>query len=179
MSTVEPIRKLSHIKKIEEVLSDNKRDLLLFTVGINSGLRISDILSLNVADVKNKSHICIEEKKTGKQKRIAINAKLRSMFSEYTKDVSNDSPLFTTKFKNRMNRISAYTIIKEACEKIGLSDRFGTHTMRKTFGYHHYKKYHDIVMLQKLFNHSSPQITLRYVGIEQDKIDRCYRNFIL
>ena len=55
----------------------------------------------------------------------------------------------------------------------------GTHTLRKTFGYHYYKKFKDIAMLQKIFNHSNPAITLNYIGIEQDKIDESYKNFIL
>ena len=60
-----------------------------------------------------------------------------------------------------------------------LPEKVGTHTMRKTFGYHHYKKFKDIAILQKIFNHSSPQVTLRYIGIEQDQIDESYTNFIL
>ena len=70
-------------------------------------------------------------------------------------------------------------IIREACKKAGLQERIGTHTMRKTFGYHHYQQFKDVVLLQKIFNHSSPQITLRYIGIEQDQIDYSYNNFIL
>lgn len=66
MGTVEPIRKLEDLKKIEKILSKNKRDLLFFTIGTNCGLRISDILALNVGDVRGRSFIQITEKKTGK-----------------------------------------------------------------------------------------------------------------
>lgn len=121
----------------------------------------------------------MNEKKTGKAKVIPINTKLKPMIEEYTKDKQNNNPLFMTKFKNRLNRVSAYNIIKQACQDCGLNDIYGTHTMRKTFGYHHYKKFRDIAMLQKIFNHTSPQITLRYIGIEQDNINRSYTNFIL
>ncbi|MBO8430908.1 site-specific integrase, partial [Spirochaetes bacterium] len=55
----------------------------------------------------------------------------------------------------------------------------GTHSMRKSFGYHHYKQFKDVAMLQMIFNHSSPQITLRYIGINQDQIDNSYRQFEL
>ena len=55
----------------------------------------------------------------------------------------------------------------------------GTHTMRKTFGYHHYKKFKDIAMLQKIFNHCSPEVTLRYIGIEQEQIEESYTQFVL
>ena len=80
---------------------------------------------------------------------------------------------------HRLDRVTAYYIIHDACRSAGIKDRIGTHSMRKTFGYHHYKKYKNIAILQKIFNHSSPQITIRYIGIEQDEIDDSYRNFII
>ncbi len=180
MTTVEPIRLKSDIKKVENVLAKkNPRDLLMFTIGTNCGLRISDIIALNVGDVKGKTHIQIIEKKTGKFKKIPVNSKLKSMFEEYTRGKSSDEALFITVFNNRIDRFSAYHIIKNACKAAGLHEKVGTHTMRKTFGYHYYKKYKDVVMLQKIFNHSNPAITLRYIGIEQDQIDESYSNFIL
>lgn len=179
MSTVEPIKNLSKIKKVEEILTKNERNLLLFTVGTNCGLRISDILSLNVKDVKNKNYILITEQKTGKFKKIPINSKLKPMFQKFTKNRNENEPLFLTKFQNRLNRVSAYNIIKSACEEADIEEKIGTHTLRKTFGYHHYKKFKDVALLQKIFNHSNPNVTLRYIGIEQDQIDESYLNFIL
>lgn len=180
MTTVEPIRSIEHLQKLENYLrKKSPRDLLMFTIGTNCGLRISDIVALNVGDVRGKSHIRIVEKKTGKYKTFPINAKLKPMFDEFTKGKRSDEPLFTTIFKNRMDRFGAYYILKTACEVVKLPEKIGTHTMRKTFGYHHYKKFKDIAILQKIFNHSSPQITLRYIGIEQDQIDESYTNFIL
>ncbi len=180
MTTVEPIRELSDIRKIERYLAEkNPRDLLLFTVGTNCGLRISDIVALNIGDVKNKTHIQINEKKTGKFKKFPINAKLKPMFEDFIQGKHAENALFESKNHNRLDRFTAYRIIKTACKSVGLEERVGTHTMRKTFGYHHYKKYKDVAMLQKIFNHSNPEITLRYIGIEQDQIDESYSNFIL
>lgn len=180
MATVEPIRNLEHLKKLENYMAKNsQRNLILLNIGTNCGLRISDIVALNVSDVKNKTHIQIIEKKTGKFKKIPINAKLKPMFEEFTKGKESDDALFKSRFGNRMDRYTAYRILKSACKSVGLQEKVGTHTMRKTFGYHHYKKYKDVAMLQKIFNHSSPQITLRYIGIEQDQIDESYKNFIL
>lgn len=65
----------------------------------------------------------------------------------------------------------AYKILKKAANEIGLVD-IGTHTMRKTFGYHFYQKTKDIVLLQKIFNHSSPDVTKRYIGMDQDMMDK-------
>lgn len=180
MTTVEPIRNLKDIKKVENILmKQNMRNALFFTIGTNCGLRISDIVALDVKDVRGKTHIQITEKKTGKFKKFPINSKLMPMFKKHTEGKRLDEPLFTSRFQNRLDRFSAYRIIKEACAEAGLEEHVGTHTLRKTFGYHHYQKFKDVAMLQKIFNHSSPQITLRYIGIEQDQIEESYTNFIL
>ena len=101
------------------------------------------------------------------------------MIEEFTKGKRSDEALFVSIFKNRLDRFGAYSILKTACQAVGLQEKIGTHTMRKTFGYHHYNKFKDVAMLQKIFNHSNPNITLRYIGIEQDQIDESYNNFIL
>ena len=180
MSTVEPIRKVEDIRKVERILAkQSKRDYVLFVLGTNSGLRISDILRLNVADVRDKTHIQITKKKTGKFKKFPINDKLKPILEDFIKGRKNKEPLFLSCWRHRLDRVTAYYIIHDACRSVGIKDRIGTHSMRKTFGYHHYQQFKDVVMLQKIFNHSSPQITLRYIGIEQDEIDNSYTNFIL
>ena len=180
MATVEPIKNKKDIQKVEKILAkQSKRDLLLFVVGTNCGLRISDILRLNVGDVKNKTHIQITEKKTGKFKKFPINSKLKPMLEDFIRGRKNDEPLFLSHWGHRLDRVAAYYIIRNACEKAGIQDKIGTHSMRKSFGYHHYQQFKDVVILQKIFNHSSPQITLRYIGIDQDEIDYSYQNFIL
>ena len=180
MTTVEPIRNIESIKKLEKYFAKNSpRDLMLFVLGTNCGLRISDLLSLNVGDVRNKTHIQIVEKKTGKFKKFPINDRLKPMIEDFIKGRRNAEPLFLSHWRHRLDRVTAYYLIRDACEKAGLQERIGTHSMRKTFGYHHYQQFKDVVILQKIFNHSSPQITLRYIGIEQDQIDYSYSNFIL
>lgn len=180
MNVVEPIRDVKELRKIESILRKRGlRDLLFFTIGTNCGLRISDILNLNVADVKNRNYIDIVEKKTNKHKRFPINTKLKPLFAKFTQNRMLDEPLFKSKFGNRMERTHCYRIINDACKDAGVDYRVGTHTLRKTFGYHHYKKFKDVAILQKIFNHSSPSITLRYIGIDQDLIDDSYNNFIL
>ena len=180
MTMVEPIRCIESIKELERYFAENSpRDLLLFTIGTNCGLRISDIVALNVGDVRNKSHIQIIEKKTGKFKKFPINAKLRPMIENFTRGKQSEEALFVSIFQNRLDRFGAYYIIKAACQTVGIQEKVGTHTLRKTFGYHHYKKFKDVAILQKIFNHSNPSITLRYIGIEQDQIDESYNNFIL
>lgn len=179
MNTVEPIRNKKTLNKIKEILSENQRDFLIFTVGTNCGLRISDILSLNVKDVKDKSYIDITEKKTKKTKKIPVNETLKSLIEDFIKNRNENEPLFLSYLNNRMERTQCYRIINKACKKAGVNYKIGTHTLRKTFGYHHYKKFKDVAILQKIFNHSAPSITLRYIGIDQDTIDKSYKNFML
>ena len=180
MTTVEPIRNKKDIEKVEKILlKQGKRELLLFVIGTNCGLRISDILRLNVGDVRDKTHIQLTEKKTGKYKKFPINAKLKPLLEDFIKGRKNDEPLFLSYWGHRLDRVTAYYLIKNACEKAGLQEKIGTHSMRKSFGYHHYRQFKDVALLQKIFNHSSPQITLRYIGIDQDEIDYSYKNFIL
>lgn len=179
MNIVEPIRNRKDLAKVEAVLSANKRNLLFFVMGTNSGLRISDILSLDVKDVRNVSHIEVIEKKTGKRKKFPINSKLKALITDFVKGRGDSEPLFVSRFGNRLNRIRAYEVINQACKRAGVHYRVGTHTMRKTFGYHHYQQFKDVAILQKIFNHSSPSITMRYIGIEQDNIDASYRKFVL
>jgi len=168
------------LRKIERILKGQSlRNFLLFVIGTNCGLRISDILSLNVEDVKGKSEIRLVEQKTGKKKQFPINSKLAPLLTKFTKGRCGDEPLFLGKNYERLGRAGAYKIIKTACEMADAEINAGTHTMRKTFGYFHYKKYKDVVLLQKILNHSSPYITLSYIGIDQTQIDQSYRNFVL
>ena len=127
MVTVEPIRNKDEIRKVEKILArQGQRDLLLFTLGINRGLRVSDMLALNVGDVRMKTYIQLVEQKTGKTKKIPINGKLKPMFDNFTEKRDYDEPLFLTVFKNRLNRVAAYTIIKDACASTGIEAHIGT-----------------------------------------------------
>ena len=78
-----------------------------------------------------------------------------------------------------ISRVIAYMIINQACKKAQITDNVGTHTLRKTFGYHHYQTFHDVAILQYLLNHSSPSITLRYIGITQDNVKDTLKQFEL
>ena len=177
---VEPIRDKKQIKAVENYLAQkNPRNRLLFVLGCNSGLRVSDILALDVKDVRNKTHIELNEQKTGKIKRFPINNKLKKLINDFIKDKEDDEPLFLSQKRHRLDRSQVYRMLNETCKALGITANIGTHSMRKSMGYHHYKQFKDVAMLQMIFNHSSPQITLRYIGISQDEIDNSYRQFEL
>ena len=186
-NVVEPIKNKKDLERIEEFLEHHsKRNRLIFAFGINTGLRVSDILGLNVEDVEGKNYVEIKEKKTGKYKRFPLNAKLKALIKDYLQNercksysLAENEPLFLGKKHCRLDRSQVYRFLNEACKRLGITANVGTHTMRKSFGYHFYKKYNDVALLQKILNHSSPAITLRYIGIAQEEIDLSYKNFEL
>lgn len=182
MKTVQPIRDKAKIEEIKSLLmKQSYRDYFMFMMGLNSGLRISDLLKLKVSDVRDKSHITITEEKTEKTKRFSINNALRGIIDEYIKGMKDDEWLFPSQKgngKKNIDRVQAYRILNNVATKVGL-DEIGTHTMRKTFGYHLYQKTKDVALLQEIFNHSAPSITLRYIGINQDVMDQALEDFSL
>ena len=179
MQKVEPIRDLEKIEEMKKILKQKSyRDYLLFVVGINTGFRISDILNLKVNNVKNKQHIKINEKKTSKTKKALINDQLKKDIQDYIFYRKEEDFLFESREGEKITISRAYQIIRGAAEDIGL-ENIGTHSLRKTFGYHHYQRNKDIALLQNLFNHSSPSVTMDYIGINQDIMDQSVENFYL
>lgn len=181
MNKVEPIRDKAKIEEMKNILfNQSYRNYILFILGINTGLRISDMLKLKVKDVHNQSHIVLKEQKTSKNKRFLINSNLKQELETYIKEMEAEEHLFQSRIgQNKpLTRFQAYRIFSEAGRKAGL-ESIGCHSTRKTFGYHHYKKNKDVALLQKIFNHSSPSITLDYIGITQDIMDSSIEKFSL
>jgi len=183
---VEPIKSKKDIEAVEKYLAKHSlRNQLIWVFGTNTGLRISDILGLNIEDVKNKQYIEVIEKKTKKYKKFPLNSKLKALIKEYlierekTYSIMEDAALFVGKKHCRLDRSQVYRFINDVCRELKISVNVGTHTMRKTFGYFFYKQNHDVALLQKIFNHSSPSITMRYIGIAQEELDESYINFEL
>lgn len=177
MEYVEPIRSKQQIDAIKHYLkSRSLRDHLLFVLGINSGLRISDLLSLSINDVKEAERIILREKKTGKAKDFPVSGTCKKALQEYLANINTDCGwLFQSQKGNRpITRIQAYRILNKAARAIGIKEAIGTHTLRKTFGYWAYKNGVDITRIQKLLNHSAPETTLSYIGITKDELDSIY-----
>jgi integrase len=173
LNTMQPIRDPEMIKKLMNYFKgESDRDLMLFVLGISTGLRISDIRKLKVGDLKDK-YIKLREKKTGKERLIPITPDLRREIKPYLEGKSDEEYILKSREgKNQpISRSMAYKILNKAARKHKLRD-IGTHTLRKTFGYHFYQQTKDIAMLRRILNHSSDQVTLRYIGIEQDHIDK-------
>lgn len=169
---VQPMRNLQDIEDMKKSLRRwcGERDYFMFVFGINTGLRISDIICLKVKDIRNKDHLLLVEQKSSKKRRVYLKP-IHTDIIGYTEGLNDDDWLFPSRKGNgHITPTQAYRSLVKAGEMIDRSD-IGTHTMRKTFGYHYYKKTKDVAALQEMFNHSAPSITKRYIGITQDELD--------
>ncbi|MDQ0216455.1 integrase [Oikeobacillus pervagus] len=171
MEVVHPIKEIHQIDEIKTLLKkQSKRDFLLFVLGINTGIRSSDLLQIKVRDVITPSgdikefyELPIHSK--SKMKKIYLNEKVKNAIRLYL----NETPLqlndFLFKSKkdphNPITRQQAYRVINQAAKEVGISHNVGTHTLRKTYGYHAFRKGIAISFLQSLFNHATPSETLR------------------
>jgi integrase len=177
---VQPLRTAQEIEDMKKSLRRwcGERDYFLFLFGINTGLRVSDIVPLKVKDVRGKTYVHVLEGKTEKARRVLLRG-IQQEIEAYIKGMREEDWLFPSRKGNdHITPTQAYRALVKAGEMIDRTD-IGTHTMRKTFGYHHYKQNKDVAALQEIFNHSAPSITKRYIGIRQDEIDESLEGFKL
>jgi len=175
---VGPIRKIQDIKAIIKLLHDKPKEQLLFTLGVNNGLRAGDLLLLQVKQVKHLKTgdtLEITESKTGKKNVFIVNKTVKKYLSRYLayKELDDDSYLFfSQKQKDQPICISHVNrLVKSWCKAINLKGNYGAHTLRKTWGY--IKRTRDGVgfeVIAKRFNHSNPSITMRYLGIQDKEV---------
>lgn len=188
--TVDPIKSKKEIQAIKNyLLGKNLRDYTLFVVGINSALRVSDILNLKWSDVFHengdiKKEIRLIEKKTSKQKIFPINESMKKALLNYFKHLENfDFNEYI--FKSRQGGNSplsvkmSWRIFKDIQDNVKLSTYIGTHSMRKTFCFMAWKQGVPIETLMKILNHNSQAVTKRYIGISQEEINDVYLNINL
>ena len=183
---VEPIIDLKTIKSIKKILSDNPRDKLLFVMGVNSGLRVQDLLALKVGDVndvKTGDRITLREKKTGKENVFILNKEIKSALDGYLGTVEDDSTHFLFKSRKGKNYpLTTYAVtkyVKRWAESVNLKGNFGAHSLRKTWTYHQRKTFGvSWEVLAKRLNHSSPSITRRYLGVQEEEVEEILLNII-
>lgn len=183
MNVVSPIRDKKQLEAVKGYLrGKNKRDYLLFMVGISSALRISDILRLKVKDVwtgkKPVEYVDLHEKKTGKYKRFPVTPNLSKAIKDYMTEYSpaQDQFLFVSRVgENKpITRQYASMMLNEACDMVGITEPFGTHGMRKTWGYWAFKQNISLDYISLALNHRSVAETKRYLGLLQEDLDNIY-----
>lgn len=188
MNRVEPIRNKRKIEAIKNILkgSNNWRDYGLFNLGMNFGLRIGDLLRIKVKDVITgdnviKDNFEIKEQKTDKLNVIEINANARETLKLMFKntDLLNNREhylIYNTRDKSKsISRVQAYKLVIKWCEDVGLTDlAVGTHTLRKSWGYHAHKAGVSIEVIQEKFLHNSTSTTRKYLGIQRKDVSKAY-----
>lgn len=187
MSTTEPIKnkeKLDAFREYYKEIQPNPRNHALIVMGLNTAFRIGDILKLKWQDVIQADqtlydHIRIKEQKTGKMRIVPINQALHQTLQSYQSSLPEAGAhnwLFPSPRtpSQPLSRHQAYRIVRNAAIACGLPEHIGCHSLRKTFGYYAWKQGTPPAMLMDLYNHSSYQITKRYLGIEQDERDQVY-----
>jgi integrase len=189
---VEPIRDLKDIRAIKRLLADSPRDLALFTIGINTSLRASDLARLTVGQLRDRrpmDEIEVREKKTGKVRRITLNRACVDAIEGQIKSqscaangshpfLSNDSHPFFASKKGGGLRVSSVTrLVKSWCRTINLRGNYGSHTLRKTWGYHQRVTYGQALpVLCDVLGHATQRQTLTYLCIQAEEVRNVYAN---
>lgn len=197
MNTAQPIRNkedLAHFKDYYKVTKPNSRNYLLIIIGLNTALRVSDIIQLKWRDVYDfhtdnwREHIRLLEQKTGKATVIYLNNSVRAALREYWRHLQDAGTPATDQGylfgsyeqgDTPITRIQVFRIIKRAAAACGIEGVISCHSLRKTFGYHAWKQGVPPVLLMNIYNHSSFRVTQRYLGIEQDDRDKIFENIEL
>ena len=178
-----PITDVKDIKLIKKLLDDKPRDLCLFTMGINTNLRASDLLRITAGQVrglKSGDEHVLREKKTGKERRITLNKTVIKTIQRLlgSREYNDDEYLFSSK-RGVLTVPSLNRLVKSWCKTINLRGNYGTHTLRKTFGYHQRVTFGmGLPELMTVFNHSSQKQTLDYLCVQPDEVKSLYLNEI-
>lgn len=182
-TVVDPIRRVKDIQAIAKLLSNHPRDHLLLVLGTNNGLRTGDLLKLKVGDVRSMKvgdTLVIKEGKTGKRNILVMNKTTHKSMQSYLDKLkpNDDSPLFASRKGGKAITIQCVNnMMKAWARMINLKGNYGAHTLRKTWGYVQRTVYGvGFEVICKRFNHSSPVITMRYLGIEDKEVEKILMN---
>ncbi len=190
MNFAKPIKDKDELQKFRDYYLEQEympRNYTLVVLGLNTALRISDLLSIRWRDVWNfskdcpRDHLKLIEAKTKKMSRIALNKKVKEVLLLYKNTLPNvekqdflfPSPKCPAK---PLSRSQAFRIVKHAADTLGIDDTISCHSMRKTFGYQACKQGIAPAILMNIYNHSTYQITKRYLDIDQDDRDETFIN---
>ena len=177
MEYVVPIKDISKINTMKNILeASSLRDFVLFVIGINTGIKAQDLLNLKVEDVwnghKSKEFLYILDEKTAEVRAHYLNNQVDSALGKYlnNSNLKQKDYLFKSKKNEKpITRQQAYRIINYAAKSAGIEEKVGLHTVRKTFGYHAYRKGVAISILMNMFHHNSRAETLNYIGITEEE----------
>ena len=173
---------ISIITRLEK--DENYKFCLLITIGVFTGLRISDLLILRYSDILKGETFSIREKKTKKQRSIKVNKDLRDIVERIVKKTQIkdlNELIFVNKYGTKpIDKSYVNVKLKEIMKlyRVKVDGNISTHTFRKTLGrrvmeVNNYSN-ESLVLLMELFGHSSMSITKRYLGIREQEIHNVY-----
>jgi integrase len=182
---VDPIRRIKDIKAIAQLTQDRPRDHLLFLMGINNGLRAADLIRLKVKDLKDMKvgdALTIRETKTGKDNILVINKTVHKALRVYLDIVKPDDDEYLFASRKGGSHIQSQAVsklVKSWAKAINLKGNYGSHTLRKTWGYIQ-RTTHGVgfEIICKRYNHSNPAVTMRYLGIQDKEVHSTLMNEI-
>lgn len=187
MREVEAVKTDAQRQQVEaHLLAHDSLYADIWKVGVNTALRISDLLSLTMDDVRTlnleQPALNIIEQKTGKPRKIVVNESALTVMQRRLDNHPDHVWLFQSDAANRdrraapkpINRRSVSRVFERVGQRIAPKVALGTHSMRKTRGYAMHKAGRSIESIAKVLNHSSPAVTMRYIGLVQQDIDKSY-----
>lgn len=199
---VQPITDYNKISEMANKLKSSKnqgeRNYLMFIIGINTGLRISDYINMSVGqfrEICKRGYIILIPQKTDKRRideetgaivgsykkvRIDITDGVRKVIEDYIADRDDREYMFPSrKGGTPISRQAAWNILDKAAKEVGITENIGCHSLRKTFGYWHYQQNHDVRLLMDIFQHSSEAVTLKYIGVTDENMKKSMANMSL
>lgn len=176
---VQPIRDKKAIVRIKKILADHPRDLCLFTLGINTAYRANELLSLKVRQVKGLRAgdvLELKQRKTHKYRPVTLNpTAIAEIQTWLNQGELEDSDYLFTGQRGPLTVSTVSTRVKSWCRDVGLKGNYGSHTLRKTWGYwQRMERGTAIPLLMEAFGHATQQQTLAYLGIQSDEIAQIY-----
>lgn len=173
---------------IKSLSNTNKRDAALFLLGIKSGFRISELLSLKVRDILQAGRIVDRVtvarrnmKKRVEGRTVLLHPDAKAALTEWLDELDTDENIspdtyvfLSRKGENRpVSRVHAWRVLHQAFVDTDLTGKLGTHSMRKTFANKVYDALgHDLIKTQRALGHRSINSTACYLSFREEDIDR-------
>ena len=177
---VEAVRSLDEIKRVQDLLAKHGGQIYadIWTLGVNVGLRISDLLKIRMSD-PHRGQLKLREGKTKKTRVIDLNATAAAVIKRRQKENPEHEWLFQVSSNRSSNKPIDRSTVARKFQEVGdiVGVRLGTHSMRKTLGWQMHSNGAPIERICQVLNHSSPAVTMRYIGLIQEDIKQAYSDF--
>ena len=177
---VAPIRSKKAIKNIKKILSDHPRNYCLFTLGINTAYRANELLSIRVGQVKYLKVgelLDLKQSKTNKYRMVTLNQTAVDAIRQLlrSRKYDDDDYLFWSQRREVLTVPTTTNLVKEWCQNVGLKGNYGSHTLRKTWGYWQYQRGTALPLLMEAFGHVTQQQTLAYLCIQPKELREIFQ----